>query len=75
MDLPAPPAALSQPQSARAVLRAGDRFAMEAEVQVTPLGLLAIGGLIAAILLSVPPIIGAAGRAAERRERARAALP
>lgn len=55
------PNALTAPQSARATLRAGDRFVMEAEVGATPLGLLAVGGLVAAILLSVPPIIRAAG--------------
>jgi hypothetical protein len=69
MDLPAPRSALSQPQRARAVLRAGDRFVMEAEVQATPLGLLAIGGLVAAILLSVPPIVHAAGEARAKRRR------
>ena len=63
---PAPPA-LAAPQSARATLRAGDRFVMEAEVRATPLGLLAVGGLVAAILLSVPPILRAAGRVSETR--------
>lgn len=48
---------LAAEQSARATLRAGERFVMEAEVRATPLGLLAVGGLVAAILLSVPPII------------------
>ena len=56
---------LTTPQTARASLRAGDRFVMESEVSVTPLGLLAIGGLVAAILLSVPPIIRASTRAAK----------
>lgn len=63
-DTPHP---LLAPQSARASLRFGDRFAMEADVRATPLGLLAIGGLVAAILLSVPPII--------RASRAARALP
>lgn len=36
-------------------------------VAVTPLGLLAAGGLVAAILLSVPPIIRAGARAAAAR--------
>lgn len=66
-DLLAP---LSAPQTARAAMRFGDRAAFDAEVGVTPLGLLAIGGLVAAILLSVPPIVRAAGKAAARRRRA-----
>jgi ABC-type proline/glycine betaine transport system permease subunit len=32
-------------------------------VAVTPLGLVTVGGLVAAVLLSVPPIIRAAARA------------
>ena len=44
---------------------------MEAEVGATPLGLLAIGGLVAAILLSVPPIIRAAGVAHAQRRAGR----
>ena len=60
----AKPHPLAAPQVARATLRVGDRFVMEAETRTTPLGLLAIGGLVAAILLSVPPIVRAkrAGR-------------
>lgn len=58
------PHPLDTPQTARAAIRAGDRFVMESEVRVTPLGLLAIGGLVAAILLAVPPIIRAGARAA-----------
>ena len=50
---------LSAPQAARASARAG-RFEAEASITVTPIGLLAIGGLVAAILLSVPPIVRAA---------------
>jgi len=38
-------------------VRAGSGFEAEAMVTITPVGLLAIGGLVAAILLSVPPII------------------
>lgn len=57
-----PPHPLAAPQTARARIRFGDRFVMEARVRGTPLGLLAVGGLVAAILLSVPPIIRA-GRA------------
>ena len=53
------PHPLVAPQAARSVIRFGDRFVIESEVRATPLGLLAIGGLVAAILLSVPPIVRA----------------
>jgi hypothetical protein len=49
---------LFTPQTARATFRAGG-FVMEAEARATPLGLLAIGGMVAAILLSIPPIVHA----------------
>ena len=62
MDTETLPHPLATPQAARAVIRIGDRIVMESEVRVTPLGLLAIGGLVAAILLSVPPIIRASTR-------------
>ena len=55
---------LATPQVARATMRVGDKFVMESEVRVTPLGLLAIGGLVTAILLAVPPIVRASTRAA-----------
>lgn len=75
-DTPHP---LAAPQSARATLRAGERFVMEAEVRATPLGLLAVGGLVAAILLSVPPIVRAAQPGAaqvpRRGEKSPTALP
>ena len=51
---------LTEPLTARARMRAGSGFEAEASVTITPAGLLAIGGLVAAILLSVPPIIRAA---------------
>ena len=51
---------LTEPQTARARMRAGSGFEAEAMVSVSPMGLLAIGGLVAAILLSVPPIVRAA---------------
>ena len=44
-----------------------DRVIIDAEVKATPLGLLAIGGLVAALLLSVPPIIRAARNSAPAR--------
>lgn len=49
---------LFTPQSPRATFRAGG-FVMEAEAQATPLGLIAIGGMVAVILLSIPPIVHA----------------
>ena len=52
---------IADPQTAR--LAAGG---VRARVTVTPVGLLAIGGLVAAILLSVPPIIRDAGAAGSR---------
>jgi hypothetical protein len=64
-DRPAPradaqsPHPLDTPQTARATIRAGDRFAMESEVRFTPLGLLAVGGMVAAILLAAAPIVHA----------------
>jgi len=62
---PNPPHPLVAPQTARASIRFGDRFVMESEARATPLGLLAVGGLVAAILLAVVPIVRAkrAGRA------------
>ena len=64
---------LTAPQTARARMRAGSGFQAEASVTVTPAGLLAIGGLVAAILLSVAPVVRAARRhsVSGRRELAR----
>ena len=64
------PSPLSTVQPARAALRFGNRVSLDAEVSLTPLGLLAIGGLVSAILLSVPPIVRAAGKAARARRKA-----
>lgn len=58
MDIDEPHPLLA-PQTARAALRVGDHFVMEAGARATPLGLLAIGGLVALILLAVPPIVRA----------------
>jgi hypothetical protein len=58
---------LLAPQTARTTLRVGDRFVMEAEARATPLGLLAAGGIVAAILLAIPPIV--------RARRTQRALP
>ena len=56
------PHPLATPQTARATIRLGNWFVMESEARATPLGLLAVGGLVAAILLSVPPILRASMR-------------
>ncbi|WP_294395174.1 hypothetical protein [uncultured Sphingomonas sp.] len=56
---------LDCPQTAHARIALG-RFGAEAELVMTPAGLLAVGGLVVAILLAVPPIIRAAkGRPAQ----------
>jgi hypothetical protein len=59
---PPPASLLSTPQTARVRAKLGKRAAFRAQVTVTPAGLLSIGGLVAAILLSVPPIIRDARR-------------
>ena len=56
---PHAPHPLAAPQTARAAIRFGDRFVMESEARATPLGLLAVGGLVGAILLAVVPIVRA----------------
>jgi hypothetical protein len=61
------PNPLAIPQVARTHLRTG-RVRLDLGVAISPVGLLAIGGLVAAILLSVPPIIRAAADA-RRAER------
>jgi hypothetical protein len=53
---------LTEPQTARARMRAGSKFEAEAIVSVSPVGLLAIGGLMAAILLSSAAIVRSARR-------------
>ena len=53
---------------ARATIRLGWRTTrFEAEAEITPLGLLAIGGMVGAILLAVAPIVTAVGRARRHR--------
>lgn len=42
-------------------------LAFQAEVEVTPCGLLAIGCLVSGILLAVVPIVTAAGRASAHK--------
>jgi len=48
---------LTEPQTARARMRAGSGFEAEASVTISPLGLLAVGGMVGAILLAVVPIV------------------
>lgn len=57
------PLAPAAAQSAAVDVRTPRGGRIAAAVRVTPVGLLAIGGLVAAILWSVPPIIRAAGEA------------
>lgn len=59
MEAEAPTHPLDTPQTARATIRFGDRFVMESETRFTPLGLLAVGGLVAAILVATAPIVRA----------------
>lgn len=49
-------------QHADLALRVGDRVEANLRVDVSNAGLLAIGGMVAAILLSVAVLIGAAAR-------------
>ncbi|MDO6416606.1 hypothetical protein Q4F19_19640 [Sphingomonas sp. BIUV-7] len=58
---PETPHPLAAPQTARATIRWGN-VTMEAEAHATPLGFLAVGGLVAAILLAIPPIVRAKRR-------------
>lgn len=61
--VPGSMAAGSLNRPAKASIRFAFRRArMRADAEITPLGLLAIGGMVGAILLAVPPIITAAGR-------------
>jgi hypothetical protein len=53
---------LDKPQRAVSRLQIGDRFSAVAEIEVTPAGLLAIGGMVGAILLSAAITVRAARR-------------
>lgn len=53
---------LATPQRAAARLQFGERFSAAAEVEVTPVGLLAIGGMVGAILLGSAAVVLAARR-------------
>jgi hypothetical protein len=63
---PEPPAAagngLATPQRASSRLHIGDRFVALAEVEVTPLGMLAAGAMVGAILLGSAAVVLAARR-------------
>ncbi|WP_164516053.1 hypothetical protein [Sphingomonas sp. 2R-10] len=56
-------------QQAALTLRAGRRLRVKAEVGVTPAGLLSIGALVSAILLSSAAIAVAARTPRDRRGR------
>ncbi|HWI86592.1 MAG TPA: hypothetical protein VNT42_09775 [Sphingomonas sp.] len=60
---------LSEPQTARARVRAGNGFEAEAMVSISPVGILAVGGLMAAILLSSAAIVRAARRRVARPDQ------
>jgi len=59
---PAGRGSLVTPQRAAARLQFGDRFRAVAEVEVTPAGMLAIGGMVGAMLLGSAVIVRAARR-------------
>jgi len=66
----APPTGYDIPQTTHTKLGIGS-FSVEAETSVTPRGLLAIGGLVSMILVSVAPILLSAAVI----KRAKRALP
>ncbi|WP_156357896.1 hypothetical protein [Sphingomonas sp. Leaf62] len=53
---------MTHPNHAALTLRAGRKLRLKAEVSVTPVGLLSIGALVSAILLSSAAIVVAARR-------------
>ncbi|MGN5374659.1 hypothetical protein [Sphingomonas hankookensis] len=57
---PEPPVRPPASQHAALMLRAGRRLRLKARVDVTPVGLLSIGALVSAILLSSAAIVVAA---------------
>ena len=61
------PTPLATPQRAATRLQFGDRFSVVTEIEVTPAGLLAIGGMVGAMLLGSAVIVRAARRSASRR--------
>lgn len=59
---PSVPSALSRPQRAAARIQFGERFSAVSEAEVTPAGLLAVGGMVGMILLGSAAVVLAAGR-------------
>lgn len=56
------------PQPARARIRlVWGKTTLEADAQITPAGLLAVGGLVGMILLATAPLVRAASQARVRR--------
>ena len=53
---------LATPQRAATRLQIGERFHAVAEVEVTPTGLIAIGGMVGAILLGAAAVVRAVRR-------------
>jgi hypothetical protein len=53
---------MAEPQRVAARLRIGESFSAAAEAEMTPAGLLAIGGMVAAILLGSAAIVHVARR-------------
>ncbi len=53
---------MTDPNHAALTLRAGRKLRLKVEVSVTPIGLLSIGALVSAILLSSAAIVVAARR-------------
>lgn len=66
LDPRSDPAAPPNPPAHARIRLAWGRASLEAEAQVTPAGLLAIGGMVGAILVAVAPIVRAAGEARRR---------
>lgn len=59
---------MSAMNSATLRARLGRKALVRAKIQVTPVGLLAIGGLVSSILLSTAVLVGVATRHLPRRE-------
>jgi len=59
---PPSPGPLTTPQRAATRLQFGDRVILSSDVEMTPAGLLAIGGMVGAILLGSAVIVRAARR-------------
>lgn len=57
---------LSERQTARSVARFGKRVRLQAELDVTPAGLLSIGALVCGILLSTAVLVGTSVREGRR---------